>query len=146
MIKIKFIAAASSIIILGLYGYGFTDSQIPLVLNYELPFNPYNYASNTVTFEHATHVMEYKITCVKCHHTLESGAIAVEESCLECHGKKAISNQRDQNVPKEKRAQPYLIVLHNMCIDCHKKIKANNRNVKVKVPVACWRCHIRKKK
>jgi hypothetical protein len=34
MIKIKFIAVASSIIILGLHGYGFIDSQIPLVLKY----------------------------------------------------------------------------------------------------------------
>lgn len=144
MIKSKFIAVASSIIVLGLHGFGFTDSQIPSVLKYELPFNTYNYASHTVTFGHATHVMDYNITCVKCHHTLESGAIAVEESCLECHGKKAISNQRDRNVPKEKWAQPYLIALHNMCIDCHRDIKKYNAHVRA--PLACWRCHIRKKK
>jgi predicted RNA-binding Zn-ribbon protein involved in translation (DUF1610 family) len=144
MIKIKLIGVVSTIIVLGSYGFGFAESQVPLVLKYELSFNPYTYASHAVTFGHARHAMEYKITCVKCHHTLEPGAIAIEKSCLECHGNKAIRNQRDRNVPKEERVQPYLIVLHNMCINCHKEIKINNRYFKV--PVACWRCHIRKKR
>lgn len=144
MIKIKFIAFASTLILLSLYGFGFAESQVPLVLKYKLSFNAHNYASHTVTFGHATHAMEYKMACVKCHHTQKPGDLAIEESCIECHGYKARSNQRDRNVPKEERARPYLTVLHEMCIDCHKEIKTNNRYISV--PVACWACHIRKKK
>ena len=144
IIKIKLLVVATAIIVLGLYRIGFTESEIPLILKYEFPvFNKQIYSSHSATFAHSTHAMEYKITCVQCHHTLEPGAIAVEESCLDCHGRKAIRNQRDQRIPREERAQPYLIVLHDMCIDCHKQIKTSNPHVGL--PVACWRCHIRKK-
>jgi endogenous inhibitor of DNA gyrase (YacG/DUF329 family) len=34
--------------------------------------------------------------------------------------------------------------LHQMCVECHKEIKANNSSPTV--PVACWRCHNREKK
>jgi hypothetical protein len=126
-------------------GLGHAGSEIATVFEYDLPVaGERGYTSHSATFTHSKHAMEYKITCVRCHHELEPGAIAVEESCLDCHGRKAISNQRDRRVPKEKRAQPYLIVLHDMCIDCHKEIKTNNPHVRV--PLACWRCHIRKKK
>jgi hypothetical protein len=145
IIQSKLLAVATAIIVLGLYGIGFTESEIPLILKYEFPvFNKQIYSSHSATFAHSTHAMEYKITCVRCHHTLEPGAIAVEESCLDCHGRKAIRNQRDQRIPREKRAQPYLIALHRMCIECHKEVKANNSYSTVSV--ACWRCHIRKKK
>jgi hypothetical protein len=32
--------------------------------------------------------------------------------------------------------------LHQMCVGCHKEVKANSAYSAV--PVACWRCHIRK--
>jgi len=134
-----------SILLFQIGGIGHTGSEIATVFEYELPVAGKRlYNSHSVTFTHSKHAMEYKITCVRCHHELEPGAIAVAESCLDCHGRKAISNQRDQRVPKKKRVQPYLIVLHDMCIDCHKAIKTNNPHVRV--PLACWRCHIRKKK
>jgi hypothetical protein len=34
--------------------------------------------------------------------------------------------------------------LHQMCVECHKEIKANSSYSGV--PVACWRCHVREKK
>lgn len=144
IIKIKFIAVVSSIIVLRLYGLGYAESEIPYVFKYSFSTHSKNY-EHSVIFNHSKHAMEYKITCVDCHHQLEAGAEAVEENCLDCHGTQAIrNNQQDQRIPKEKRVQPYLIVLHDMCVECHKEVKANDSYSKV--PVSCWRCHVREKK
>jgi hypothetical protein len=125
-------------------GIGHAESEISYVFEYELPVaNERAYTSHRVTFTHSKHAMDHNITCVRCHHELEPGAIAVEESCRDCHGSEALSNLRNQGVPKEERGRPYLIVLHDMCIDCHKEIKTNDPQAKV--PLACWRCHIREK-
>lgn len=125
-------------------GVGRAQSEIPYVFEYELPVaNQQAYKRHTATFSHSKHAMDYDITCVRCHHTLEQGATAVDESCRDCHGSEALTNLRKQGVPREETGQPYLIALHDMCVDCHKEIKANNPGVKV--PLACWRCHIREK-
>ena len=142
--KTKFIAVVLTIIALGLSGIGYAGSEIPYVFKYSFSTHSKNY-EHSVIFNHARHSMEYKITCVNCHHQLEPGAEAVEENCLDCHGTKAIrNNQQTRPISKEKRVQPYLIVLHDMCVECHKEVKANDSYSKV--PVSCWRCHIRGKK
>ena len=72
-------------------------------------------------------------------HVLSAGLI------YDDNGRKALEKtQGTRRLPKEKRAQPYLIVLHDMCIECHKEIKANDSYANI--PVACWRCHVRKKR
>jgi hypothetical protein len=125
-------------------GIGHAESEISHVFEYDLPVaNERAYKRHTATFTHSKHAMDYNITCVRCHHTLEPGATAVDESCRDCHGSEARTSLRNQGVPGEERGQPYLIAIHDMCVDCHKEIKANNPQVKV--PLACWRCHIRKK-
>ena len=142
--KTKFIAVVLTIIALGLSGIGYAGSEIPYVFKYSFSTHSKNY-EHSVIFNHARHSMEYKIACVNCHHQLEPGAEAVEENCLDCHGTKAIrNNQQTRPISKEKRVQPYLIVLHDMCVECHKEVKANDSYSKV--PVSCWRCHIRGKK
>ena len=143
-IKLKFLMVILSIFLFQIYGIGYTESEIPYFFKYSLSTRNMN-TENQVIFNHSKHAMEYKITCVDCHHQLEPGAEAVGENCLDCHGSKAIrSAQQNQRISKEKRAQPYLIALHDMCVGCHKELKANSSYSKV--PVACWGCHIRKKK
>ena len=132
------------VFMLQLYGIGHAESGITMVFKYEFPVAQKRlYKSHTVTFAHSKHAMEFKITCVQCHHTLEPGATAVEKTCIDCHGSKALRDQRNHRAPGEKGIPPYLIALHGMCIDCHKEIKEHNPDLRV--PLACWRCHIREK-
>ena len=143
-IKLKFLIVILSIFLFQICGFGYAKSEIPYVFKYSLSTRKVN-TENQVIFSHSKHAMEYKITCVDCHHQLESGAEAVNENCLDCHGSKAIrNNPPNRRSPKEKRVQPYLVVLHDMCVGCHKELKANGSYSKV--PVACWGCHIRKQK
>ena len=143
-IKLILLTVILSIFLFQIYGIGYTESEIPYVFKYSLSTRNMNTA-NQVVFNHSKHAMDYKVTCVNCHHQLEAGAGAVNENCIDCHGKEAIRiNQQNRRIPGEKRAQPYLIALHQMCIECHKEVKANNSYSTV--PVACWRCHNREKK
>ena len=142
--KIILIKCILSIIALSYYGLGYAESEIPYVFKYSFSTHSKNY-EHSVIFNHSKHVMENKITCVDCHHQLEPGAEAIEKNCIDCHGTKAIrNNQQTRRSSNDKKARPYLIVLHDMCIGCHKEVKANNSYSKV--PVSCWRCHIREKK
>ena len=122
------------VFMLQLHGIGHAESGITKVYKYEFPVaNKRLYKSHTVTFAHAKHAMEFKITCVQCHHTLEPGATAVEEACIDCHGSKALHGQRNRRASGEKRTPPYLIALHGMCIDCHKEDGT--------APTECSGCH-----
>jgi len=142
--KFKFLILILSIVLFQIGGSGWAESEIPLVFEYELPvFNKKKYDSHTATFTHAAHAMQYKITCVRCHHTLEEGAVAVEETCLDCHEDTDLrSYARGRIIPVDKRIEYYMLSFHDQCINCHKEVKKYNGNAKV--PVACWRCHIRK--
>ena len=62
IIKIKMLVVVSSLVVLGLYGIGYAESEIPKVFNYELPFNRWRYSSHSVSFAHAMHAMNFKIT------------------------------------------------------------------------------------
>ena len=145
MIKIKILMVASSIIVLGLCGTGYTESEIPLKLKYELQFNQSTYAGHTVTFAHATHAMEYKIACIQCHHTLEKGAVAVEETCKDCHANTEMrSFAQAESLPDEKRMDYYFLAIHDQCMKCHRAVRESDEWTKA--PVGCWRCHIYQKK
>jgi len=140
----KFLTVISPIILFQICGIGYAESEIPHVFKYSLATRNMNY-EHSVIFKHSNHAMEYKISCVDCHHQLEPGAEAVKQNCLDCHGSKAIrSKPPNRRSPAEKKVQPYLIVLHDMCVGCHKELKAYDPYSKV--PVACWRCHVRKRK
>ena len=143
-IKFIFLTVMLSIFLFQIYEIGYAESEIPHVYKYSISTRNMN-TENQVVFNHSRHAMDYKITCVNCHHQLVAGAGAVNETCIDCHGREAIrTNRQTLPVPGEKRAQPYLIALHQMCVECHKEIKANNSYSTV--PVACWRCHKRDKK
>jgi DnaJ-class molecular chaperone len=66
-----------------------------------------------VPFSHATHVIERKIECAKCHHRDP----ADPKACTACHAVK----ERDR-VPSSKEA------FHNNCRTCHKE-------------QVSWKCH-----
>jgi hypothetical protein len=145
---------ASAIIVLGLCGTGHTESPVPLVIKYELPFNEWTYASHSVTFAHSTHAMNYKIACIRCHHKLERGAIAVEKTCKDCHANTEMrSFPQAENIPKEKRMDYNFLAIHDQCINCHKEVRKKEVGKKevrksdewIKAPVGCWRCHVYKK-
>jgi len=146
-IKIKILMVISSIIVLGLCLTGYTESQsqIPLVVKYELPFNKLTYSSHSVTFAHSTHAMKHKIACIQCHHALEVGAIAVEETCVDCHTNTEMKSfPQARNIPEEERMDYYFIAIHNQCVHCHKEVRKYDEWTKA--PVGCWRCHVHKKK
>ena len=104
IIKIKIWVVASSIMILGFWAIGYAGSEVPKVLTYELWFNKSTYAGHSVTFAHATHAMNYKIACIRCHHMLEQGATAVEETCQDCHTNTEMrSFPKAESIPAESR-------------------------------------------
>ena len=142
--QLKFLILVLMIFLFQIGGYCWAESEIPLVFKYELPVvNEKKYDSHTVTFTHAAHVATYKITCIHCHHTLEEGATAVEETCMDCHEDTDMrSVMQGRTIPEDERIEYYILTLHDQCIQCHKEIKQYNRNAKA--PVACFQCHIRK--
>ncbi len=145
IIKIKILMVAVSMLVLGLYGIGFTESPIPLVIKYELKFNPLTYTSHSVTFGHSTHAMKYRIACIQCHHTLEKGAVAVEETCKDCHANTEMrSFPQAESIPEEDRMDYHFLAIHDQCMDCHRQVRKSDEWSKA--PVGCWRCHIFEKK
>lgn len=145
MMKIKLLMVALTIMVFGLCGIGYTESQVPLIFKYDLHFNPYTYGRHTVTFEHATHAMKNKIACIQCHHTLETGTIAVEETCKDCHANTEMrSFVQAESIPEEDRMDYYFLAIHDQCINCHRAVRKSDEWTKA--PVGCWRCHIYTKK
>ena len=143
--KFKMLMAASTAIVLGIYGLGRAASEIPSVLTYDLAFNKATHTAHTVTFEHAAHAMEYKIACVQCHHTLEMGATAVDETCTDCHANTQMrSFSQAESIPENERLDYYFLALHDQCINCHRA--AREADTWTRAPVGCWRCHLYTKK
>ncbi len=144
-IYIKFLLTALSVMILGLFGLGYAESEIPKVFQYDLPFNKWVYSSHSVTFSHATHAMNYKIACIQCHHTLEEDAIAVEETCQDCHTNTELKSFPDaESIPEEERMEFYFLAIHDQCINCHREVRKSDEWTSA--PVGCWRCHVHQKK
>ena len=143
--KIKILVVASSIMVLGLYGIGYVESEVPLVFKYDLRFNQWAYSNHSVTFAHATHAMKYKIACIRCHHKLGEGAIAVEKTCRDCHANTEMKSfPQAESIPEEKRMDYYFLAIHDQCINCHKEVRKSDEWTKA--PVGCWRCHVYQKK
>ena len=146
-VKRRFPTVLLALLLFQIGGIGQTESDIPLVFEYDLRVvNERIYAAHYATFAHGRHAMEYNIACVECHHTLEEGSTAVEETCSDCHEGTERRNYGALRTitPEDERMEYYIIAFHAQCIICHKEIKKHNQNVQV--PVACWGCHVRKKK
>lgn len=144
IVRIQLLVVVLTLIVLGLSGLGFTESESPYEFKYELS-KPKTNTKHSVTFYHSRHAMEFKITCLRCHHNLEEGAAAVEERCADCHEDTELKSYREfQAVDEEERQEHFILVLHDQCIGCHKEIKTHYNNSTA--PVACWGCHVRERK
>jgi len=76
-------------------------------------------AAGKVLLGHATHVHEYDLYCLDCHHNLEDDEIY---SCSECHG-----SEGDEYMPSRTDA------FHATCKGCHEDYGSG--------PVDCNSCH-----
>ena len=127
IIKSIILMMAPFIIVLGLCGFGYADSKIPLIIDYELSFDERAYTSHSVTLDHAMHAMKYKISCIRCHHTLEEDTLAVKETCKDCHSNTELrSFPQAESIPEEKRMEHYFLAIHDQCINCHKEVRKSD--------------------
>lgn len=86
-----------------------------------------------VVFPHAKHK---ELKCTQCHHEYKDGKNVWKEGqevkkCSACHKDK----KKDKVVKLEK-------AYHNQCVKCHKKLKKEKKKTG---PVACKKCHAKKK-
>ena len=91
-------------------------------------FNP---SYGKVSFTHKKHAENYKIDCLKCHHTWKKGE-TTGKLCKECHKAKAegkVSSAKD--------------AYHNDCKKCHDDAKKANKPAG---PTGCTQCHVKPKK
>jgi len=80
-----------------------------------------------VKFSHAKHITEYKVNCKTCHHKAKDFTKGVQK-CSECHG-----------LEKGKEGAPrVMLAYHKNCINCHKKINAEQEKA---APTKCNQCH-----
>jgi hypothetical protein len=84
-----------------------------------------------VTFTHKKHVDNYKVDCLKCHHTWKKGE-TTGKLCKECH-KGAAEGKK----PTVKDA------FHKNCKGCHDDLKKANKPTG---PAGCTQCHVKAKK
>ncbi len=80
----------------------------------------------TVTFQHKVHIEQYKIACVKCHHTFKAGEPVI--ACSSCHTKVASGKQLSLKD-----------AVHKTCGDCHQAIIAQGKTPPARTK--CMDCH-----
>ncbi len=95
-----------------------------------------------VTFPHAKHVTDYKISCKECHHVFRDGVNVWKEGdpvqkCEGCHNVAKTGKALREASAAEKKRSLYK-AYHTNCKGCHKAQK--------KGPVKCTECHAKKKK
>lgn len=76
-------------------------------------------AAGKVLFGHSTHISDYELYCLDCHHNIEDDEIY---NCSECH-----EAAGDEDMPGRSDA------LHANCIGCHEDYGSG--------PVECNSCH-----
>lgn len=86
-----------------------------------------------VPFPHSKHAA---VECKECHHTMDKDGGKVK-ACTGagCHDSKEFkdaSNAKDVKLVEN--------AYHNQCIDCHKKLKAEQKPTG---PTACGKCHMK---
>ncbi len=91
-------------------------------------FNP---SYGKVTFTHKKHSENYKIDCLKCHHTWKKGE-TTGKFCRDCHKEKA-----------EGKTLSVKDAFHNDCKKCHDDAKKANKPAG---PTGCTQCHVKPKK
>lgn len=143
MSKSHFWFALPFIIILLIGVNAAAEDNPPDVFEYRFPHvKPIRIYSGTVRFAHKEHILNYRITCVRCHHNLEFGAVRVDTHCRECHTAKGFPRFEEAEVfSPEQRNEHYLVALHAQCVGCHIGVRQNQGQSKI--PISCTRCHRR---
>lgn len=83
-----------------------------------------------VKFLHAKHSKEYQVDCKVCHHKEEDPTKGVEK-CAACHGLEG-GTEKAPDAPKA------MLAYHKNCIECHKKVNAEQGKA---APTKCNECH-----
>ncbi len=119
------------------------DDSLPSVLEFRFPhLESIRIYSGPVKFTHGAHFSTYRISCVRCHHSLEPGATNVEARCRSCHDKEGFPRfEAAEKMTETERQKHYLVALHDQCIGCHIEIRHNLNQSDV--PISCTRCHLR---
>lgn len=94
------------------------------VITYDVPYGK-------ATFTHKKHIDNYKVDCLKCHHTWKKGE-TTGKLCKECHKAKT-----EGKVLSAKEA------FHKSCKGCHDDLKKANKPTG---PAGCNQCHVKAKK
>ena len=130
------------VIVAGHRGIG-ADDSLPDVFVYEFPdVKPIKIYAGPVTFTHQAHRTEYGVSCIQCHHHLESNDQEVTETCADCHVEPGfVRGEEAERLSDEEKAEHYLNALHSVCIGCHKEKKLEDRTSTI--PISCTRCHRR---
>lgn len=95
-----------------------------------------------VTFSHKKHVTEDKIACNQCHMVYKDGKNVWKEgdpveTCDKCHNEP--TTKGEFTLTPEKKKLNLKLAFHNLCINCHKKTKAQKPTTNA--PIVCAGCH-----
>ena len=128
--------------------------DFPLNIEYQFPeVDPVKIYAGGVVFSHEAHIADYKISCVRCHHTLKPGDTQVNTKCRVCHVKEGFPRfEAAAGLSDKEKKEYYLVVLHKRCIDCHMAVynvtesgrEERYHNMKVAAnddPATCRPCH-----
>lgn len=94
------------------------------VVTYEVPYGK-------VTFTHKKHIDNYKVDCLKCHHTWKKGE-TTGKLCKDCH--KATAEGKTSSAKD---------AYHKSCKGCHDDLKKGGKPTG---PAGCTQCHVKAKK
>ena len=70
--KIAFICFLTHILVLLIIINAVLAQEFPMTFNYQFPdVDPVKIYAGAVTFAHETHITDYQISCVRCHHDID---------------------------------------------------------------------------
>ena len=116
--------------------------------------NPKGYEASLLT--HKKHSQEYKnekgepIKCSDCHHVYKDGKNSWKEGdhvdkCVKCHSStQNLSPSKANKLSKEEQVKELSWAFHENCYNCHKAVKAVNKDANA--PKSCAKCHKKIKK
>jgi hypothetical protein len=106
--------------LIGIIGYTADESGLPVRVLFKTK-------GGNIIFSHRTHLEDYGLECVKCHHRIEEGKPVLVWDCRACHraGTDYDSICADRPVHKQ--------CIGANCIDCHREMGMDEKE--------CGLCH-----
>lgn len=119
------------------------NSELPDIFEYRFPdVDPIRIYSGTVRFTHKAHIVDYRISCLRCHHYLKDPDTRISDSCRKCHTKEGFPRfEAARSLTAQERSQHHLVALHDQCINCHIDVRMTDQQSSI--PISCTRCHLR---